>query len=397
MQKDNNQELNDLLDFLKRNRGFDFTGYKANSLMRRINKRMQAVNIEQYLDYIDYLELHPEEFNALFNTILINVTGFFRDPSTWEYLSQIIIPKILDSKKQKDVIRVWSTGCASGEEAYSVAILLAEAVGEENFSERIKIYATDIDDEALAKARTGNYTEKEIQDIPENLKPKYFTRTGSLYSFDKDLRHSIIFGRNDLIQDAPISRVDLLICRNTLMYFMAETQAKILNRFHFALRDDGYLFLGKAEMLLAHTNIFTPVNLDLRIFSKVPRVIYREPIWIGPNSEDEDNRLFNIMQIRDSAFETTVIPQIVIDPNNILVLVNAQARNLFNLSTHDIGRPFQDLEVSYRPVELRPSIDEVILERRPVVINNVEWTNGNHEKRFFDVRLQPLSINNHNL
>jgi two-component system CheB/CheR fusion protein len=391
--KESNQELNALLDFLKRNRGFDFTGYKTNSLVRRIQKRMQAVGVEGYMDYIDYLEIHPDEFSGLFNTILINVTGFFRDPQTWTYLQENIIPKIIESKKPNETIRVWSTGCASGEEAYSIAMLLAEATGEENFTNRVKIYATDIDEEALAKARTGYYTEKEIEEVPEDLRQKYFVRTGSGFSFHKDLRHSIIFGRNDLIQDAPISRVDLLICRNTLMYFTAETQGKILNRFHFALRDSGYLFLGKAEMLLSHTSIFTPVDLKLRIFTKVPRINYREPIWMGPNDTEEDNRLYSMVQIRDMAFETNPIPHLILDSNNILILVNAAARTLFNLNIHDVGRPIQDLEISYRPVELRSVIDKALDDKNPVIIRNVEWLSNIGESRYFEIRIQALTAN----
>src|SRR5213594_281026 len=141
--------LESLLEYLKRVRGFDFTGYKRPSLMRRVEKRMQKVGAQAFADYRDYLEVHPEEFGHLFDTILINVTGFFRDPQAWEYLNKEIIPQILADKKPTDSIRVWSAGCASGEEAYTLAMLLAEHLGISGFRQRVKIYATDLDQDAL--------------------------------------------------------------------------------------------------------------------------------------------------------------------------------------------------------------------------------------------------------
>src|SRR5579885_1289586 len=143
------QDLEDLLDYLRRNRGFDFSGYKRASLERRILKRMQQVNAASFGDYVDYLEVHPEEFNALFNTVLINVTNFFRDPATWDYLAETVVPELVAQRDGAESIRVWSAGCASGEEAYTLAMIFAEVMGADAFRDRVKIYATDIDDEAL--------------------------------------------------------------------------------------------------------------------------------------------------------------------------------------------------------------------------------------------------------
>src|SRR5262249_2579389 len=150
------------------------------------------------------------------------------------------------------------------------AILLAEQLGVENFRARVKIYATDVDEEALNQARLGSYTQKDVEEVPASLRDRYFERIGTHYVFHKELRRSVIFGRHDLVQDAPISRISLLVCRNTLMYFNNETQGRILSRFHYALNDIGFLFLGKAEMLLTRTDLFLPVDLKRRIFLKVP-------------------------------------------------------------------------------------------------------------------------------
>jgi two-component system, chemotaxis family, CheB/CheR fusion protein len=259
-----------LLDYLRDTRGFDFTGYKRASLARRVSKRMQSVGMEKYSDYLDHLQVHPEEFVPLFNFILINVTGFFRDPQIWDYLSEQILPRIVESKQRTSPIRAWCAGVASGEEAYSVAMLLGEQLGGPGYREDVKIYATDVDEEALAAARQASYSAKQVEPIPPVLRDRYFERVGNRYVFDKDLRRCVIFGRHDLVQDAPISKVDLLVCRNTLMYFNAETQAKILERFQFALNGGGFLLLGKAEMLFTHINAFTPVDLRRRVFTKGP-------------------------------------------------------------------------------------------------------------------------------
>src|SRR3954447_10771746 len=150
------EDVEPLLEYLKRTRGFDFTGYKRSTLVRRIAKRLQTVGSENFTDYIDFLEVHPEEFAALFDTILINVTAFFRDQPAWQFLVDEVVPNLVASKPVGAPIRLWSAGCASGEEAYSLAIVMAEALGAEQFRARVKIYGTDVDEDALAKARTAN-------------------------------------------------------------------------------------------------------------------------------------------------------------------------------------------------------------------------------------------------
>ncbi|MFI5228983.1 MAG: CheR family methyltransferase, partial [Gemmatimonadales bacterium] len=263
-------EVEALLEYLKRTRGFDFTGYKRASLERRIIKRMQMVGVASFAEYTDYLEVHPEEFSGLFNTVLINVTSFFRDASSWEFIAGSVIPDLLARRTEGKPIRVWSAGCASGEEAYTLAVLFAEALGADAFRERVKIYATDVDEEALLKARQATYSDREVAEVSPPLLEKYFEAAEGKYLFRKDLRRQVIFGRHDLIQDAPISRVDMLVCRNTLMYFNAETQTRILARFQFALNDHGVLFLGRAETLMTHAGTFAPLDLKRRVSTKLP-------------------------------------------------------------------------------------------------------------------------------
>ena len=185
-----------LLDYLRTARGFDFHGYKPNSLARRIRKRMGALEIETFSAYQDYLEVHQDEFPILFNTILINVTAFFRDPEAWDVIRTIVVPQLLANKPLGEPIRAWSAGCASGEEAYTLAIILAEAMGLDDFRERAKIYATDVDEEALSAARHATYTPRQVQGVPAELLEKYFERVDGLFIFRKDQRclHDLIAG-----------------------------------------------------------------------------------------------------------------------------------------------------------------------------------------------------------
>lgn len=389
------QELDTILEYLRRSRGFDFTAYKRTTLKRRLDKRMQTLGVDTYEAYLDHLEVHPDEFSALFNTILINVTCFFRDPPVWEYLATDVLSPLLARKAPNDPIRIWSAGCASGEEAYTLAILFAEALGPNAFRDRVKIYGTDVDEEALAQARQAVYTPRQMENVPPDLLKKYFEPANGNFAFQKDLRRSVIFGRHDLIQDAPISRVDLLTCRNTLMYFNSEIQSRILARFYFALHEGGYLLLGKAEMLFNHSAMFGPVDLKRRIFRAVPKMNQRERLLllaqVGRDEPRGTDATFSAMEVGRAAFDIDVMPQLVVDATGTLLLANDQARRQFGLSQQDLGRPLQDLEISYRPVELRSAIEQAIDGRVPVIVKDIEWARAPGETWVLDVNVVPLT------
>jgi two-component system, chemotaxis family, CheB/CheR fusion protein len=385
-----------LLRFLREERGFDFTGYKRPSLVRRVARRMQLLNIPAFPDYQAYLEVHPEEFGQLFNAILINVTSFFRDPAAWESLRQNVLPRILAGKTASEPVRIWSAGCASGEEVYTLAMVFAEAMGREAFRERVKIYGTDVDEEALAHARLGAYAAKDLEGLDPALRDRYFEPVNSRFAFRNELRRALIFGRHDLVQDAPISRLDLLVCRNTLMYFNAEAQAKILQRLHFALNGDGRgngaLFLGRAEMLLAQSSLFAPLDLKCRIFAKVPAPAsaprFRLPVTLVPS--DNDPEMIRQEKLRELALEEAPMARIVVDADGVLVSANARARVLFTLAPRDIGRPVQDLEVNYRPLELRAPFEQAYAEKRAVTLSGVERRFPGGEAQYFDIVVTPL-------
>jgi two-component system CheB/CheR fusion protein len=391
LKREDDADWASLLQYLQTARGFDFHGYKPASLARRIRKRMAAVNAPSFAAYQDYLEVHPNEFGTLFNTILINVTAFFRDPAAWDVIRSRAIPEILAAKAADEPIRAWSAGCATGEEAYSIAMLLAEELGPDAFRERVKIYATDVDDEALNAARHAAYSERAIEAVPPELVDKYFERLDGLFFFRKDLRRSVIFGRHDLINDAPISRIDLLTCRNTLMYLNSETQARVLARLHFALNDGGFLLLGRAETLMAHGHTFMPIDLKRRLSRKSLRPALRERS--APREEalapavDGD---FNL-RLRSAAIELSPVAQLVVDAAGTVIVLNDRARLLFGLRVTDVGRPLRDLQLSYRPIELRSLIERVETERRPVVVKEIDSPAHPGEARWLDLHIAPVA------
>ena len=389
------ENLERLLEHLRRNRGFDFTGYKRASLERRITKRMDDLGIASYADYLDYLEVHPEEFDPLFNTILINVTRFFRDEATWTYLSDEVLPALISRRPATSAIRVWSAGCATGEEAYTIAMVLGELLGPDLFRDRVKIYGTDVDEEALTRARQAIYSEKEVEGVPAALLEKYFDNLDGAFVFKKDFRRQVIFGRHDLVQDAPISKVDLLVCRNALMYFNSETQSRILGRFHFALNDGGILFLGKAETMLTRASTFTPIDLSRRISTKVPRgaLDLRDRLMLITQNGGEENAAAHsvtLARLREIAADHSPVAEIVVDLQGVLVSANERARSLFSLGRDDVGRPLQDLKISYRPAELRSLIDRAYADRRPFLVRDVEWPTPTGESRWLELQVVPI-------
>jgi two-component system CheB/CheR fusion protein len=377
-----------LLEFVRDERGFDYTGYRRPTLTRRFQKRMQEVGVDDWDAYRVYLTEHPEEFVELFNTILINVTGFFRDREAWELVADEVIPRLLEEKGDAP-IRAWSAGCASGEEPYTIAMLLAEALGEDGFGRQVKIYATDIDDDALTEAREATYSAKQLENVPPGLRERYFQQQNNGFVFRNDIRRAVIFGRNDLHRDPPISRVDLLVSRNTLMYFDPELQQRILANFYFALNRGGFLVVGKAEALQSGRNFFVPYNLKRRIFMKDGSIdpAFRVSRLPPPTLDHERPR-----ELGEAAFEHAPVAQLVVDDENRVAGVNQAARAMFSLRQRDVGRALQDLELSYRPIELRSLIDEVRNERHTVAQRDVRWQKGNDEARTLDVEVSPLAV-----
>lgn len=383
-------ELEALLDYLKLSRGCDLTGYKRSTLMRRFRYRMQNLNIDSYKVYLQYLRIHSQEYVALLDTVLINVTSFFRDRDAWDYLATDIIPNIIASKQPNEPVRVWSAGCATGQEIYSLLILLAEALGIESCLDRVQCYATDVDEPDLQQARRGIYNELDIIDVPLPLVKKYFQETAQGYIFHPKLRRTVVFSHHDLAKDAPISRIDLLMCRNVLIYFNPEAQAAILIRFHFALKSSGFLFLGKSETLTNHRQILIPFNLKQRVYVKELDLELDDHLSIGPRlyKQQASNPPTLQSHFWQAAFEANPVAQVAVNASGFLVSANESANRLFNLTLHDWRRPFRELE----PGKLLGSyatLASFYRNRYAVALKAVQW-NTETSTRYFDVTIAPV-------
>src|SRR4051794_3673139 len=347
---------------------------------------MRAAGVEDFPSYVDHLQAEPAELTALLDALLINVTSFFRDDAPWDVLRQELLPAVLAELKPHEPVRVWSAACASGEEAYSLAILLHELLGDEAFRSRVKIYATDIDNDALATARAGWYPAAALEPVSAERRARYFVPENGGYRFRPELRQSLIFGRHDLLQDAPISRVLLLSCRNVLMYFTPDGQSRVLERFAFALHESGLLLLGKAEMLLTQSHLFAPVSLPNRVFRPQPRAAARRltALAVGASRGSDERRILQ------AAFASTPSAQVVLDDTGMVVSMNDRARLDLLPAEESYDRPFAELDVATIPLELRGAVAAVQAGEAPVEMRDLAWVRPDAEPSHWDVRVAPL-------
>jgi two-component system CheB/CheR fusion protein len=255
-----------ILTVLRVRRGVDFTYYKQNTLKRRIIRRMALNKIEKPVDYLNHLRETKGEQDALYNDMLISVTNFFRDPQTFEVLTDIIFPALLSKKTSNEALRIWVAGCATGEEAYSMAICLQEHLGDKASAIKIQIFATDISENAIAKARTGLYTPTELAGISPSRLQQFFIKQDGSYQITKTIRDMCVFAHHNLLKDPPFSKIDLVSCRNVLIYLEPVLQKRALTTFHYSLNLDGYLMLGKSESIGNNTDIFKPYKNGEKIY-----------------------------------------------------------------------------------------------------------------------------------
>src|SRR5581483_3652055 len=388
--------LKELLQELAEERHFDFRGYKKSSLERRFRRRMFQLNLSSYAQYGEFVREHPDEVNQLLNTILINVTEFFRDPPAWEILRHEILPSLLKRIKPGHSFRAWSAGCASGEEAYSVAILLAEHFGSRIQEYDIKIYATDVDDDALNSARRGEYSIEATRRVRPEWREKYFHGKG-LLRVNREIRRLVIFGRSNLVQDAPISHVNLLVCRNVLIYFDSDLQKRLLTRLHYALESGGILFLGKSESQLTNSPQFQRLNARWRIFERISsppfnderadrRAEIEEPVANPGRSSHELETLkqqqrYLLETLRMGVFSLSLDDTITQHNTAVLTLAGLPPTNL-------VGKRFSDTDVFIRIPQIgghlqAPRVNNE-LSRFPARVKS-----GSEEK-LIEVTIRPL-------
>ena len=287
--------LDKVVILLRTHTGHDFSQYKKSTIYRRIERRMNIHQIGKIATYVRFLQENRQERDLLFKELLIGVTGFFRDPAAWEKLAKQALPMIMDKKSHGETVRAWSAGCSTGEEVYSLAITFKEMLENRNAPANLslQIFATDLDVDAINKARQGLYPVNIAADMSAKRLKRFFVKEDTGFRISKEIREMAIFAVQDVIMDPPFTKLDILCCRNLLIYLTPELQQKLLSVFHYSLNPGGVLFLGNAETLGASTELFTPVDAKTRLFARKENALYPEPVSFPPSFAPAVPRVFN--------------------------------------------------------------------------------------------------------
>jgi two-component system CheB/CheR fusion protein len=392
--------LRDLLTQVSAQTNIDFRNYKSSTILRRIGRRMAVTHNSNIRDYADYLRTHPDEVKELVKAFLIKVTGFFRDPEAYEFIQATIIPELIDRGRENGrTLRLWSAGCATGEEAYSLALLLADRLGADLAEWNIKIFATDLAADAIAFARRGLYPENVLKDMPEDYRERFFERIDHGYRISKALRQVVIFGQQDISRGVPFPRLDLVTCRNLLIYLKPDLQQVVLDLFAYSLHQShGYLFLGKAETARPTKASFELVNKKWKIYRclggplsfplyealqakfnnpTARREQHRRPQVIAglQNPHDltqADSELAQLRRINETMLRYTNVAVVIIDRQYRILTINAAARRL--LGVRDIAYD-QDFLHTVRGLpyqEMRRAIDTSFHEHTTMNLPELE-------------------------
>lgn len=297
----NNPDLKIILNHLLKTAGVDFSVYKMNTIKRRIMRKMLLYKLKTLKEYATLLKEKSEEAEMLYQDLLINVTSFFRDADTYKYLKTTLFPKLLKNKKQNEPLRLWVPACATGEEAYSIAMLLSEIQSDNSNRNQIQIFATDLSKQAISKARMGVYTKQELESVSPIQLQSFFTKSNDGYRVNKEIREMCAFAPHNILSDPPFSRLDFISCCNLFIYLDGAAQKSALATFHYALNEDGYLILGKSETVNSSPQLFTVTSKKVKIFSRKKNTGQRPLPVLSPKlaqyhiqEENPDNGSWNI-------------------------------------------------------------------------------------------------------
>jgi two-component system CheB/CheR fusion protein len=396
--------LQKILMLVRANTKHDFSHYKQTTIRRRLGRRMAVHRIDNIANYFRYLQLNPAEIKTLFKDLVICVTSFFRDSEAFKVLEAKVVPDILAYKSVDDPIRIWVPGCGSGEEALSIAMILAEAMGRTGKHHLVQIFATDIDAEAIDKARVGEYPDSIAADVsPERLK-RFFVKRDERYKIKQEIREMVVYAVQNLISDPPFSRLDLISCRNVLIYLDNDLQRQILPLFHFTLNPTGYLFLGTSETIGGAADLFTPTDTKWKIFQRKGPVHHHLTDYpaltlpaaaavVRPYPKEEAPREINIRTIMERiVLEEYAPPTILINQRyDVLFLQGDTGKflsmpkgepsyNLFNLAHEDL-----------RP-KLLTVLHRAISEKKSVIVESIPFKQSEGKIGYLNLTVRPLAV-----
>ena len=397
----NTESLGQIIELVRTKTAHDFTLYKLGTLQRRIERRMAMASIEiNGMDrYLDLLRNDENELELLSKDLLINVTSFFRDPKVFEYLAAKIVPDLVGHRTSDQPLRVWIAGCSTGEETYSLTMLFREAIAEARSSVKLQVFASDVDPDAVAEARNGLYPETIAADVSPERLARFFTKEDNKYRVSPELRGSVVFTVQDVLADAPFSRLDMVSCRNLLIYLRAEAQAKVISIFHFALREGGILFLGNAETVGNYDGRFAVIAKPERLYRHITR---SRPGEIGFSMGDGIRPVARSSQgqmpSRQAALAELCRRLVIETHAPAAVLINQKHESLFSLGPTDRylrvppGNPSNDLLAMARDgmrTKLRAAVQQALLENKRIMVpggrTHHDGINGS-----FQIDIQPV-------
>jgi two-component system CheB/CheR fusion protein len=374
----NSQALRDIFTQLRIRTGHDFSNYKRGTMLRRIERRMGLRELSDLPAYAKLLRDNPSESQSLMKDFLISVTNFFRDPESIAALAKTILPAIFRDKSDEDQVRVWVAGSATGEEAYTIGILLNEALNASASNPQVQVFATDLDAQAIAYAREGFYSEAEVADISQERLRRYLKKEHEGYRVRHELRETILFATHNVIKDPPFSHLDLISCRNLLIYLNRSAQTRLLEVMHFALNPTGYLFLGASESIEGSIDLFTNVDKEHHIYQSrpvpsrpvfpIPDVSFRSPTPLTIESEASPQHLraierLSYIDLHQRMLEHFGPPSVVVNEENEVVHLSEHAGRFMIVSG---GEPTNNLLKLIRPelrIELRTALFQAVQNR----------------------------------
>ena len=394
----------DIYEILRNQSGHDFGGYKVNTFIRRVHRRMQIAGSDTIEGYVERLREDSKEASALFRDLLINVTSFFRDADAFHSLQKLVVPKLLEKRGADDAVRVWVPGCATGEEVFSIAMLIREHLDTLTAVPRVQIFATDIDEHALGVARAARYPEASLDTVSADRRERFFTADGGSYQIARDVRDLCIFSPHSVIRDPPFSRIDLVSCRNLLIYLGPDVQDQILPTFHYALRPGGYLFLGTSESVSQYADLFSPVDKKHRIFRsrddaaalvKVPKLPHAFGLKAGAHGLTSERRKLSGIGIRQmvdaQVLERHAPPHVVVNGDEEVIYYSARTGKYLEQPS---GAPSRQLLTIARKgllLDLRIAFNEARETKRRSTRKSISLDTDDGRVQLITVTVEPIA------
>lgn len=390
--QDQQQALREIFTELRLRTGHDFSNYKRPTLLRRIERRINIHNLPDLPSYVSFMYQNPEETTALLKDLLISVTNFFRDRKAFEIIETEVLPILLKTKTSESQLRIWIAGCATGEEAYSLAILCAEITGGMIDGPKVQIFATDIDEAAIAHAREGLYSINDLADVsPERLR-RFFLKEGDAYRIRREVRETVMFAIHNFLKDPPFSHLDLISCRNVMIYLNHVAQERVTETFHFALNPGGYLFLGSSESVDGATDLYASYNRENHIFQsrRVAQRTYPIPESV-PNlrvdkphssknldNENKSNERISFGELHQQLLEQYAPPSLVINEEYDLVHISEQAGRYLQISGGEPSKNLLKLIRHELRLELRSALYQAAQRRSAAEARGLKVNMGDH-------------------